>query len=169
MTPGTASRCPAAAAVDDEATLEGDALLARLVGPYIGHLGSEALKLRLLPRVVSGETILVVAMTEPGAGSDVAGMKSRAARDGVDWVLNGSKTYISNGINGGAFVVAARAHGVEVTNTPGVLTDATAEEVAAIAAAVEVAWPRGGAAPPPEPPPRWRFSGRWWTKPAIGE
>lgn len=47
-------------------------------------------------------------MTESGAGSDLAGIKSRAARDGDDWILNGSKTYISNGINGGAFVVAAR-------------------------------------------------------------
>ena len=83
-------------------------LHSRLVGPYIGELGSEALKQRLLPRVVSGETILGIAMTEPGAGSDVAGLKTRAVRDGDDWVLNGSKTYISNGINGGAFVVAAR-------------------------------------------------------------
>jgi alkylation response protein AidB-like acyl-CoA dehydrogenase len=83
-------------------------LHSRLVGPYIGVLGSEALKQRLLPRCVSGETILGVAMTEPGAGSDLAGLKSRAVRDGDSWVLNGSKTYISNGINGGAFVVAAR-------------------------------------------------------------
>ena len=83
-------------------------LHSRLVGPYIGALGSEQLKQRLLPRVVSGETILGVAMTEPGAGSDLAGLKSRAVRDGDDWVVNGSKTYISNGINGGAFVVAAR-------------------------------------------------------------
>jgi acyl-CoA dehydrogenase len=83
-------------------------LHSRLVGPYIGHLGSEALKQRLLPKVVSGETILGVAMTEPGAGSDLAGIKSRAVQDGDDWILNGSKTYISNGINGGAFVVAAR-------------------------------------------------------------
>ena len=83
-------------------------LHSRLVGPYIGHLGSEALKKRLLPKVVSGETILGVAMTEPGAGSDLAGIKSRAVQDGDDWVLKGSKTYISNGINGGAFVVAAR-------------------------------------------------------------
>src|SRR5210317_132371 len=83
-------------------------LHSRLVGPYIGHLGSETLKKRLLPRVVSGETILGIAMTEPGAGSDLAGIKSRAERDGDDWILNGSKTYISNGINGGAFVVAAR-------------------------------------------------------------
>jgi acyl-CoA dehydrogenase len=83
-------------------------LHSRLVAPYIGELGSEALKQRLLPRCISGETILGIAMTEPGAGSDLAGIKSRAVRDGDDWVLNGSKTYISNGINGGAFVVAAR-------------------------------------------------------------
>ena len=83
-------------------------LHSRLVGPYIGHLGSEELKARLLPECISGETILGIAMTESAAGSDLAGMKSRAVRDGEHWVLNGSKTYISNGINGGAFVVAAR-------------------------------------------------------------
>jgi len=83
-------------------------LHSRLVGPYIGHLGSEKLKQRLLPRCVSGETILGIAMTEPAAGSDLAGIKSRAVRDGDHWVLNGSKTFISNGINGGAFIVAAR-------------------------------------------------------------
>jgi len=83
-------------------------LHSRLVGPYIGRLGSETLRQRLLPKCVSGETILGIAMTEPNAGSDLAGIKSRATRDGDDWVLNGSKTYISNGINGGAFVVAAR-------------------------------------------------------------
>jgi acyl-CoA dehydrogenase len=84
-------------------------LHSRLVGPYIGELGSEELKQRLLPKCVSGETILGIAMTESGAGSDLAGIKSRAVRKGDDWVLNGSKTYISNGINGGAFVVAARS------------------------------------------------------------
>jgi acyl-CoA dehydrogenase len=83
-------------------------LHSRLVAPYIDRLGSEALKERLLPKCIRGETILGIAMTEPGAGSDLAGLKSRAVRDGDDWVLNGSKTYISNGINGGAFVVAAR-------------------------------------------------------------
>jgi alkylation response protein AidB-like acyl-CoA dehydrogenase len=83
-------------------------LHSRLVGPYIGHLGSDALKTRLLPQCISGETILGVAMTEPNAGSDIAGMKSRAVRDGDDWILNGSKTFISNGINGGAFIVAAK-------------------------------------------------------------
>jgi acyl-CoA dehydrogenase len=83
-------------------------LHSRLVGPYIGALGTEELKRRILPGVVSGEIILGIAMTEPAAGSDLAGIKSRAVRDGDDWVINGSKTYISNGINGGAFVVAAR-------------------------------------------------------------
>lgn len=83
-------------------------LHSRLVGPYIGHLGSEELKARLLPKCISGETILGIAMTEPNAGSDLAGIKSKAVRDGDDWILSGSKTYISNGINGGAFIVAAR-------------------------------------------------------------
>jgi len=84
-------------------------LHSRLVGPYIGELGSDSLKQRLIPKMVSGETILAVAMSEPGAGSDVSGIKSRAVKDGDDWVLNGSKTYISNGINAGAIVVAARS------------------------------------------------------------
>jgi alkylation response protein AidB-like acyl-CoA dehydrogenase len=83
-------------------------LHSRLVGPYIDHLGSEELKSRLLPKCVSGETILGIAMTEPAAGSDLAGIKSRAVQDGDHWVINGSKTFISNGINGGAFIVAAR-------------------------------------------------------------
>ena len=83
-------------------------LHSRLVGPYIGELGSEELKQRLLPRCVSGEAILGIAMTESGAGSDLAAIRSRAVQDGDEWVLNGSKTYISNGINGDAFVVAAR-------------------------------------------------------------
>jgi acyl-CoA dehydrogenase len=83
-------------------------LHSRLVEPYIGHLGSEELKARLLPKCINGETILGITMTEPNAGSDLAGIKSRAVRDGDDWIMSGSKTYISNGINGGAFVVAAR-------------------------------------------------------------
>lgn len=83
-------------------------LHSRLVGPYIDQLGSDALKKRLLPTCIGGETILGVAMTEAGAGSDLAGMKTRATREGDEWIINGSKTYISNGINGSAFVVAAR-------------------------------------------------------------
>ncbi|MDH3441681.1 MAG: acyl-CoA dehydrogenase family protein [Gammaproteobacteria bacterium] len=80
----------------------------RLVGPYIGELGTEEQKSRWLPNCISGETILAVAMTEPGGGSDVAGMKTRAEDKGDHYLLNGSKTYISNGILADLVVVAAR-------------------------------------------------------------
>jgi alkylation response protein AidB-like acyl-CoA dehydrogenase len=79
-----------------------------LVAPYIAKLGNEEQKARLMPGIVSGETILAVAMTEPSTGSDLAGMKTRAVEDGDAWVLNGAKTYISNGILGDLIVVAAR-------------------------------------------------------------
>lgn len=95
----------------------GLSLHSRLCGPYIGQLGTEAQKQRFLPGCVTGETILGIAMTEPGAGSDVAGIRTTAVEQGDHWVLNGSKTYISNGINGDLFIVAARTvpdhpHGV---------------------------------------------------------
>jgi len=80
----------------------------RLVGPYLGKLGSAEQKARFLPGCISGETILGIAMSEPAAGSDVAGIRTRAEDRGDHFVLNGSKTYISNGINGDLFVVAAR-------------------------------------------------------------
>ena len=95
----------------------GLSLHSRLVGPYLGKLGNDAQKARFLPGCVAGETILGIAMTEPGAGSDVAGIRTRAEDRGDHWLVNGSKTYISNGINGDLFVVAARTvpdhpHGV---------------------------------------------------------
>jgi alkylation response protein AidB-like acyl-CoA dehydrogenase len=80
----------------------------RLVGPYLGALGTEEQKSRFLPGCISGKTILAVAMTEPGAGSDLAGMKSHAEDHGDHWLLNGSKTYISNGQIGDVIIVAAR-------------------------------------------------------------
>ena len=83
-------------------------LHSRLVGPYLGQLGSDEQKARLLPACVRGEKILAVAMTEAGAGSDVAGMKTRAEDKGDHWLLNGSKTYISNGQLADIVVVAAR-------------------------------------------------------------
>lgn len=83
-------------------------LHSRLVAPYIGHLGTPEQKARLLPKCATGESILGVAMTEPGAGSDLAGMKTRAEDKGDHWLLNGSKTYISNGQIGDVFIVAAR-------------------------------------------------------------
>jgi alkylation response protein AidB-like acyl-CoA dehydrogenase len=79
-----------------------------LVAPYIGHLGTEAQKDLFLPGCVTGDRILGIAMTEPGTGSDLAGIKSRAEEKGDHWVLNGSKTFISNGQIGNLFVVAAR-------------------------------------------------------------
>jgi len=86
-------------------------LHSRLVAPYIEGLGTEEQKQRFLPGCARGETILGIAMTEPGAGSDLAGMKTRAEDRGDHWLLNGAKTYISNGINGDLFVVAARTGG----------------------------------------------------------
>ncbi len=83
-------------------------LHSRLVAPYIGELGTEAQKLRWLPKCISGENILAVAMSEPGAGSDVAGIRTRAEDKGDHFLLNGSKTYISNGINADLVVVAAK-------------------------------------------------------------
>lgn len=85
-------------------------LHSRLVGPYLGHFGNEEQKQRFLPGVISGEKILAIAMTEPDAGSDLAGMKTRAVEEGEHWVLNGSKTYISNGINADIVIVAAKTH-----------------------------------------------------------
>jgi alkylation response protein AidB-like acyl-CoA dehydrogenase len=80
----------------------------RLVGPYLGHLGTDEQKERFLPACVRGERILGVAMTEPNAGSDLAGIRTTAElRDGR-WLLKGSKTYISNGQIGDLFIVVAR-------------------------------------------------------------
>lgn len=83
-------------------------LHSRLVGPYIGNLGTEEQKQRWLPKCISGEAILAVAMTEPDAGSDLAAMKSTAKDMGDYFLLNGSKTFISNGINADLVVVAAK-------------------------------------------------------------
>lgn len=76
--------------------------------PYLLAASDDEQKQRWLPTVASGETILAIAMTEPGTGSDLAAIKARARRDGEDWVLNGAKTFISNGINADLVIVAAR-------------------------------------------------------------
>ena len=83
-------------------------LHSRLVGPYITRFGSAAQQERFMPGCVSGETILAIAMTEPDAGSDLAGMRTQAVEHEDHWLLNGSKTYISNGINADLVVVAAK-------------------------------------------------------------
>ncbi|MCB4858913.1 acyl-CoA dehydrogenase family protein (plasmid) [Sphingobium sp. SJ10-10] len=79
-----------------------------LVAPYIAKLGTEEQKDRWMPGIVSGEKILAVAMTEPSTGSDLAGMRSSAIDKGHHWLLNGAKTYISNGILSDLVIVAAR-------------------------------------------------------------
>jgi len=83
-------------------------LHSRLVGPYIGQLGNDEQKERFLPPCIRGEKILAVAITEPAAGSDVAGLKTHAEDGGDHWLLNGSKTYISNGQLADVVVVVAR-------------------------------------------------------------
>ena len=79
-----------------------------LVAPYIAKLGTAGQKDRWMPGIVSGEKILAVAMTEPSTGSDLAGIRTRAEDKGDHWLLNGAKTYISNGILSDLIVVAAR-------------------------------------------------------------
>ncbi|MCP5364507.1 MAG: acyl-CoA dehydrogenase family protein [Hyphomicrobiales bacterium] len=79
-----------------------------LVAPYIAKLGTDEQKNRWMPGIVSGEKILAVAMTEPSTGSDLAGIRTRAEDRGDHWLLNGAKTYISNGILSDLIVVAAR-------------------------------------------------------------
>lgn len=86
-------------------------LHSRLVGPYLARFGSAEQKARFLPPCVSGDSILAIAMTESGAGSDLAGMKTRAEEHADHWVLDGAKTYISNGLLADLIVVAARTPG----------------------------------------------------------
>ena len=81
---------------------------ADICAPYIVHLGTAEQKARWLPGVASGEKILAIGMTEPSGGSDLAALKSIAVRDGDDWILNGSKTFITNGHQCDLAIVAAR-------------------------------------------------------------
>jgi alkylation response protein AidB-like acyl-CoA dehydrogenase len=79
-----------------------------VVGPYFKSLSTEEQKRRWLPGIAGGETIIAIAMTEPGAGSDLAGIRTSAVRDGDDWIVNGAKTFISSGINCDLVIVVAR-------------------------------------------------------------
>ena len=79
-----------------------------IVADYIVHYGTEAQKAHWLPRMISGETITAIAMTEPGAGSDLQGVRTTALADGDDYVVNGSKTYITNGQNADLVIVVAK-------------------------------------------------------------
>jgi alkylation response protein AidB-like acyl-CoA dehydrogenase len=79
-----------------------------VVGPYLRDLTTEEQQARWLPGFCSGELITAIAMTEPAAGSDLQGIQATARRDGEDWVLSGSKTFITNGINADLVIVVAR-------------------------------------------------------------
>ncbi|MBX3648434.1 MAG: acyl-CoA dehydrogenase family protein [Rhodocyclaceae bacterium] len=86
----------------------GFGLHSEIVAPYILHYGSEHLKQAYLPKMASGKMIGAIAMTEPAAGSDLQGIKTAAVKDGEHWVLNGSKTFITNGWNADLVIVVAK-------------------------------------------------------------
>ncbi|WP_428309646.1 acyl-CoA dehydrogenase family protein [Hydrocarboniphaga sp.] len=79
-----------------------------IVAPYILHLGSEEQKKKYLSRMASGECIGAIGMTEPGAGSDLQGIKTSATADGDSYLINGSKTFITNGQHAGVVVLATK-------------------------------------------------------------
>ena len=78
-----------------------------IVAPYIQHFGTEQQKSAWLPRMVSGDVLGALAMTEPGAGSDVQAIRTSAVQDGDCWILNGSKIFITNGMLADMVIVAA--------------------------------------------------------------
>jgi acyl-CoA dehydrogenase len=80
-----------------------------MAGPHLVHAGSRAQHDRYLAKVISGELITAIAVTEPDAGSDVAAIRTHARRDGDAWVLNGAKMFITNGVHGDLYFVAARS------------------------------------------------------------
>jgi acyl-CoA dehydrogenase len=79
-----------------------------IIAPYIARLGTDAQKQQWLPRCASGEVILAIAMSEPGAGSDLKAIRTTAVRDGDEYVINGAKTFISNGLNCDLVVLVAK-------------------------------------------------------------
>jgi acyl-CoA dehydrogenase len=97
-----------------------------IVAPYILHYGSEEQKRKWLPRMATGELIGAIAMTEPGAGSDLQGVKTSAVRDGNQYRINGSKTFITNGQNANLIIVVTKtdpAQGAKGTSLIIVETD----------------------------------------------
>jgi acyl-CoA dehydrogenase len=100
------------AVVDEELAYQGSStgisVQSDITAGYIDNYGSDEQKRRWLPKMVSGEAITAIAMTEPDAGSDLQGIKTTARRDGNHYVLNGSKTYISNGQNADLIIVVAK-------------------------------------------------------------
>lgn len=79
-----------------------------VASPYINKYGNDEQKARWFPQLATGEKILAIAMTEPSGGSDLASMKTRADDNGDSYILNGSKTFITNGINADIVIVACK-------------------------------------------------------------
>lgn len=87
-----------------------------MASPHLFHGGTPEQLDRYMPDIIAGKSIAAVAMTEADAGSDLAGMRSTARRDGDEWVLNGSKMFITNGVHGDVYFVAAKTGGPEVNS-----------------------------------------------------
>ena len=79
-----------------------------MASPHLHHAGNAEQQARWMPGICSGRTITAVGITEPAAGSDVAGLRTTAVRDGAHWVLNGSKLFITNGVHADLYFIAAR-------------------------------------------------------------
>ncbi len=81
-----------------------------IVAPYLSHIGNEEQRQQWLPKMASGEAVGAIAMTEPGAGSDLQAMRTSAVADGDDYILNGSKTFITNGQHADMVIVAVKTN-----------------------------------------------------------
>jgi acyl-CoA dehydrogenase len=79
-----------------------------MASPHLFHAGNAEQKAKYMPDVIAGKTITAVGITEPGAGSDVAGIRTSAKRDGDEWVINGTKMFITNGVHANLYFVAAK-------------------------------------------------------------
>ncbi len=99
-----------------------------IVAPYLLHYGTEEIKQNFLPKMVTGEMVGAIAMTEPGTGSDLQSVRTTAVKDGDEYVINGSKTFISNGQNCDFVIVVAKTDPREgAKGTSLIIVEATRE------------------------------------------